>query len=320
MIELRRITRTFGGRGGVRDIDLTIADGELVAIVGPSGCGKSTLLSLIVGLDQPESGEIMMDGRDVTHLEPKQRDVALEFQSYALYPHLDVAHNIGFPLEIDRVGRAEIASRVKATAERLAIGHLLDRKPKQLSGGERQRVALARAIVRRPKTCLFDEPLSNLDPALRAQMRVQIRALHRELGSTFVWVTHDQGEAMTLADRVVVLREGRVRQIGPPREVYARPVDVFVASFFGTPPINLLENDTVGVRPEHVTIDRSPSEHPGSVVLIEPLAGEMWVTIDHQGKELTGRGDPSLALGDAAFAHWDAPSIVRFDASGTARP
>ncbi|MBI2393994.1 MAG: ABC transporter ATP-binding protein [Deltaproteobacteria bacterium] len=316
MIELERLTRTFDGRGGVRDVDLTVDDGEMIAIVGPSGCGKSTLLSLIVGLDAPTSGALRIDGRDATRLDPKQRGVALVFQSYALYPHFDVRRNIAFPLEIDRVGKAEIDARVRATAERLAIAHLLDRKPKQLSGGERQRVALARAIVRRPRVCLFDEPLSNLDPALRAQMRVEIRALHRELGATFVWVTHDQAEAMTLADRVVVLREGRVRQVGPPREIYARPVDTFVASFFGAPAINLMEGDTLGVRPEHVTVARSGDGVQGRVVLVEPLGAETWVTVDGGGARITGRGDPELTTGDAVVARWEASDVLRFDERG----
>jgi len=321
MIELQRLTRAFGGRGGVRDIDLGIEDGELIAIVGPSGCGKSTLLSLIAGLDAPDSGVIRIDGRDATALEPKERGVALVFQSYALYPHLDVSRNIGFPLEIARVPKAEIAERVRQTAERLAIGHLLDRRPKQLSGGERQRVALARAIVRRPRICLFDEPLSNLDPALRAQMRVEIRALHRELGATFVWVTHDQAEAMTLAERVVVLREGRVRQLGPPREIYAHPVDTFVASFFGAPTINLLEDQTIGVRPENVTVgsgglDRVEA-HEGRVVLVEPLGAETWITIDTGKERITGRGDPDLAIGERVFARWDPATSLRFRSDGT---
>ncbi|MGZ3423321.1 MAG: ABC transporter ATP-binding protein [Polyangiales bacterium] len=315
MIEIEKLTRTFDGRGGVRDIDLVIADGEMISIVGPSGCGKSTLLSLIVGLDTPESGQIRIDGRDAVGLEPKDRGVALVFQSYALYPHLDVHHNIAFPLEIERVPRAEIETRVRATAERLAIAHLLDRKPKHLSGGERQRVALARAIVRRPRVCLFDEPLSNLDPSLRAQMRVEIRALHRELGSTFVWVTHDQAEAMTLSDRVVVLRDGRVRQVGPPREIYARPVDTFVASFFGAPAINLLEEKTLGIRPESVAIDRKDGR-PGRVVLVEPLGAETWVTLESEGTRITGHGDPDFAIGDAAFARWEESAVMHFDREG----
>jgi len=314
MIKLEKLTRTFDGKGGVRDVDLEIADGELVAIVGPSGCGKSTLLSLLVGLDKPDSGKILIDGRDARDLEPKERGAALVFQSYALYPHFDVQRNIGFPLEIEKLPRAEIEARVKETAERLAIGHLLDRKPKQLSGGERQRVALARAIVRKPKICLFDEPLSNLDPSLRAQMRVEIRALHREMGATFIWVTHDQSEAMTLADRVVVLREGRVQQIGPPREIYARPVSAFVASFFGTPAVNLLDDNTVAIRPEKVAIAETGTLE-GRVVLVEALGGETWITIDGARGRITGRGVEDLALGDTAYATWDSADELRFPPS-----
>jgi multiple sugar transport system ATP-binding protein len=315
MITLEKLTRQFDGRGGVRDIDLEIKDGELLAIVGPSGCGKSTLLSLLVGLDKPESGRILIDGRDVRDVEPKQRGAALVFQSYALYPHFDVRRNIGFPLEIEGVARGEIETRVREVAERLAIAHLLDRKPKQLSGGERQRVALARAIVRKPRICLFDEPLSNLDPALRAQMRVEIRALHREMRATFIWVTHDQAEAMTLADRVVVLRAGRVQQIGPPREIYAKPNSTFVASFFGSPAINLLDDDTRGIRPERVTIARSGA-HEGRVMLIESLGGESWITLDGPRGRITGRGDPELAIGDTAFASWSEEDELRFDREG----
>lgn len=315
MITLEKVTRQFDGKGGVRDVELEIKDGEMVAIVGPSGCGKSTLLSLLVGLDKPESGRILIDGRDVRDLEPKERGAALVFQSYALYPHFDVRRNIGFPLEIEGVARSEIESRVREVAERLAIGHLLARKPKQLSGGERQRVALARAIVRKPRICLFDEPLSNLDPSLRAQMRVEIRALHREMGATFIWVTHDQAEAMTLADRVVVLRAGRVQQIGPPREIYARPNSTFVASFFGSPAINLLDDDTRGIRPERVTIGREGT-HEGRIVLIESLGGESWITLDGARGRITGRGDPELAIGDAAFASWREEDELRFDAEG----
>jgi len=313
MISLEKLTRTFDGRGGVREIDLEIADGELLAIVGPSGCGKSTLLSLLVGLDQPDSGKILIDGRDARDLEPRERGAALVFQSYALYPHFDVHRNIGFPLEIEKAPRSEIDARVKETAGRLAIGHLLDRKPKQLSGGERQRVALARAIVRKPRICLFDEPLSNLDPALRAQMRVEIRSLHREMGATFIWVTHDQSEAMTLADRVVVLREGRVQQIGPPREIYAAPNSTFVASFFGSPAINLLDN--IGIRPERVTIAREGT-HEGRVVLIEALGGENWITLDGARGRITGRGGADLAFGERAFASWDERDELRFDKDG----
>jgi multiple sugar transport system ATP-binding protein len=310
MIVLEKLTRTFDGKGGVRDIDLEIADGELLAIVGPSGCGKSTLLSLLVGLDKPDSGKLLIDGRDAIPLEPRERGAALVFQSYALYPHFDVRRNIGFPLEIEKTERREIDARVKETADRLAIGHLLERKPKQLSGGERQRVALARAIVRKPRICLFDEPLSNLDPSLRAQMRVEIRALHREMKATFIWVTHDQAEAMTLADRVVVLREGRVQQVGPPREIYAAPNSKFVASFFGSPAINLL--DGVGIRPERVTIAREGTRE-GKVVLIEALDGESWITLD---SGITGRGAEDLTIGDTAFGTWDAADELHFDADG----
>jgi multiple sugar transport system ATP-binding protein len=333
MIELRGIGKVYDDRSeraALSEIDLTIAEGEFVAIVGPSGCGKSTLLSILAGLEAPSVGTITIDGKPATDASPKERGVALVFQSYALYPHLDVRRNVAFPLEIEKRPKAEIAARVEETARRLSIGHLLDRKPRALSGGERQRVALARAIVRRPRICLFDEPLSNLDPALRSAMRAEIKALHEELsrdaGSTFVWVTHDQAEAMTLADRVVVLRAGHLRQVGPPREIYRRPADVFVAGFFGAPPMNFLDDQTRGVRPEDVDAglgDGPEGALSGRVILVEPLGAETWLTVDVPGiGPIVGRAPRDLEVGAArpsGWVRWSREAELAFGSDGRLR-
>ena len=227
------------------DVNLHVADREFVVIVGPSGCGKTTLLRLLAGLDDPTSGTIHIGDRNVHNVEPKDRDIAMVFQNYALYPHMTVFKNLAFGLKMRRTPKAEIAARVAETADLLGIGHLLDRKPGSLSGGEQQRVALGRAIVRTPAVFLFDEPLSNLDVALRNRMRLEIKELHRKLGATIVYVTHDQEEAMTLGDRIVVMNGGAVQQCGPPLEVYQRPANRFVAGFVGTPSMNFLQGTMV---------------------------------------------------------------------------
>ena len=289
---LDKITKSFGrGAPTIAGINLTIEDGELVTLVGPSGCGKSTLLNVIAGLEPATSGAVRIDDVDMTDRSPGDRDVAMVFQSYALYPHMTVRRNIAFPLENQRVARDEIDERVRQTAERLEIGHLLDRKPRELSGGQRQRVALGRALVRRPKAFLFDEPLSNLDASLRAQMRAEIKKLHEDLRSTFVYVTHDQAEAMTLSDRVVVLNDGVVQQIGRPREIYDEPANVFVAAFFGSPRINLVPPEVlgmsapragllVGLRPEHVEVAlEGPDGTRGTIYIVEPMGAETYVTV-----------------------------------------
>lgn len=228
------------GVAAVRDVNLTIADGELVVLVGPSGCGKSTLLRMVAGLEDLTTGEISLDGRVINGLREADRDVAMVFQSYALYPHLSVKGNIAFPLKIARVSREERERRVRAVAATVGLAHLLDTKPAQLSGGQRQRVAMARAIVREPRAFLMDEPLSNLDAKLRVEMRHQILELQRRLGTTMIYVTHDQAEALTLGDRVVVLRDGEVQQVAAPEAMYRQPANVFVARFVGSPPMNLL--------------------------------------------------------------------------------
>ena len=239
-LTLKNLRKSFGALEVIRGVDLEIDDGEFVVFVGPSGCGKSTILRMISGLDEASGGVIEIDGRDVTHVSPSKRELAMVFQSYALFPHLSVAQNIGFGLRLAKRPKAEIAERVQAVARTLQLHELLERKPRQLSGGQRQRVAIGRSIIRNPKVFLFDEPLSNLDAELRVEMRVEIARLHREIGVTMVYVTHDQVEAMTLADKIVVLRDGRVEQVGAPMELYRNPDNKFVAGFIGSPRMNFL--------------------------------------------------------------------------------
>ena len=236
---LKSVRKSFGSLEIVKGIDLDVRSGEFVVFVGPSGCGKSTLLRMVAGLEAVTSGAISIGGEDVTHVPPAQRGIAMVFQSYALFPHMSVAENISFGMRLARQPRELIDRKVNEVAQILQITHLLDRKPKQLSGGQRQRVAIGRAIIRNPKVFLFDEPLSNLDAALRVQMRLEISRLHADLGATMVYVTHDQVEAMTLADRIVVLNAGRVEQVGSPMELYERPANLFVAKFIGSPAMNL---------------------------------------------------------------------------------
>ena len=245
----------------IHGVNAEITDGEFIVIVGPSGCGKSTLLRMVAGLEEISGGEIRIGERVVNHLEPADRDIAMVFQNYALYPHMSVFENMAYGLKIKKLPAAEIRQRVDKAAAILELGHLLDRKPRQLSGGQRQRVAMGRAIVRQPQVFLFDEPLSNLDAKLRAQTRLEIQKLHRELGITSLFVTHDQVEAMTLAQRMIVMNAGRMEQFGTPEEVYSRPATTFVASFMGSPPMNLLNNApggrpgcTMGIRPEHIDL------------------------------------------------------------------
>ncbi|MDP1731610.1 MAG: sn-glycerol-3-phosphate ABC transporter ATP-binding protein UgpC [Devosia sp.] len=244
-VELRDVKKSFGSVKVIDRIDLVIEKGEFVAFVGPSGSGKSTLLRMIAGLETVTAGDILIDGQDVTFAEPSDRGIAMVFQSYALYPHMNVYDNIAFNLRLSRFGKPEIDARVKEAARILRLDELLARSPAQLSGGQRQRVAIGRAIVRNPKVFLFDEPLSNLDAALRVQMRLEIERLHRELGTTMIYVTHDQVEAMTLADRIVALDEGKIQQVGRPLELYARPGNQFVAGFIGSPKMNFLPGSVV---------------------------------------------------------------------------
>jgi multiple sugar transport system ATP-binding protein len=240
-ISLDRVTKTFGQVVAVDDVSLEIADGEFIVLVGPSGCGKSTLLRMIAGLEEVDEGQVFIGGKDVTELAPRRRDIAMVFQTYALYPHLTVRQNIGYGLKVRRTGKAETKRRVDEVAALLGLDGLLDRRPAQLSGGQRQRVAMGRAIVREPKAFLMDEPLSNLDAKLRVGMRASLAQLHARLGVTTVYVTHDQTEAMTLGQRVAVMRDGRILQVDTPQRLYAEPVDLFVAAFIGTPAMNLVE-------------------------------------------------------------------------------
>ena len=267
-ISLKNVVKRYGkGKSAlqvIHGVDADIADREFIVIVGPSGCGKSTLLRMVAGLEEISGGEIDIGGRVVNQLEPAERDIAMVFQNYALYPHMSVFDNMAYGLKIRKLPADEIRTRVDKAAKILELGHLLDRKPRQLSGGQRQRVAMGRAIVRQPQVFLFDEPLSNLDAKLRAQTRLEIQKLHRELGITSLFVTHDQVEAMTLAQRMLVMNAGVMEQFGTPEEVYHRPASTFVASFIGSPPMNLLKNAPggragaiLGIRPEHLDIGSS---------------------------------------------------------------
>ncbi|QDZ12846.1 ABC transporter ATP-binding protein [Devosia ginsengisoli] len=240
-VSLRNVTKSFGTTQIIKGVDVDIADGEFVILIGPSGCGKSTLLRMIAGLEEISSGDVIIGDRVVNEVASKDRDIAMVFQSYALYPHLTVRENMGFSLSLRKAPKAETDQRVNAAAETLGLEHLLDRYPRQLSGGQRQRVAMGRAIVRDPQVFLFDEPLSNLDAKLRVQMRVEIKALHQRLRTTTIYVTHDQIEAMTMADKIVVLKDGLVEQVGPPLDLYDAPANVFVAQFIGSPAMNILE-------------------------------------------------------------------------------
>jgi len=331
-VSFEKVTKAYKkGAPVLHDVDLTIASGELVTLVGPSGCGKSTLLNLIAGFERPSAGLVRIDGEVVNERSPKDRGAAMVFQSYALYPHLSVRENIAFPLDVAGVDRASIDARVAETAARLGLEALLDRRPRELSGGQRQRVALGRALVRRPRLCLFDEPLSNLDAALREQMRAEIKKLHEELGATFVYVTHDQTEAMTLSDRIVVLSGGKIQQVAPPREIYGRPANTFVAGFIGSPRINLVQpallgmtvsagrDALAGVRPQDVVVGAgAPPPHAaeGRVYLVEPTGSESWVTLEMSGARLVGRAAADFAArtGDAAWAAWEEDRVMLFDA------
>jgi multiple sugar transport system ATP-binding protein len=257
---LRGVCKSFGRATVIHDVDLSIRDGEFVVFVGPSGCGKSTLLRLIAGLEDISAGEILIDGQIVNDRTPKERGIAMVFQSYALYPHMSVFDNMAFGLEMSKRSRSEIDQRVRRAARMLQIEPLLERKPRELSGGQRQRVAIGRAIVRDPRVFLFDEPLSNLDAALRVQTRIEIAGLHRDTRATMIYVTHDQVEAMTLADTIVVLNKGRVEQVGPPLELYHRPANLFVAGFIGSPQMNFWTSEVLAANGRSVSV-RLPGGH-----------------------------------------------------------
>ncbi len=279
-----------GDAPAVDDFSLTVRDGEFLVLVGPSGCGKSTTLRMVAGLELPTQGKIFIGSRDVTYAAPKDRDIAMVFQNYALYPHMTVAQNMAFALKLRHVPKAEIKRRIESVAEALGLAPYLKRLPKALSGGQRQRVALGRAIVREPAVFLFDEPLSNLDAKMRVEMRAEIIRLHHRLKATMIYVTHDQTEAMTMGERIVVMNQGRLQQVAPPLEIYERPANTFVAGFIGTPPMNLLPPDvvdaahTIGIRPEHIRLERvdetsSAKGLYGRVDFCEPLGSETLVHI-----------------------------------------
>ncbi len=290
-LKLIGVAKSFGATRVLERVDLDVSDGEFIVLVGPSGCGKSTLLRCIAGLEIPTEGSVSIGGRDVTTAAPRDRDVAMVFQSYALYPHMSVRENMGFALKIARRSPGEIDAAVREAARTLELEPLLDRKPSQLSGGQRQRVAIGRAIVRKPSVFLFDEPLSNLDAALRLTMRVELKRLHKRMGTTMVYVTHDQIEAMTLADRLVVLDGGVAQQIGSPMQVHDEPENRFVAGFIGSPAMTFLEQlepgHIVGVRPQHVLLGEGP--HRATVDVLEPLGTETLVHLDLGGEHLVAR-------------------------------
>jgi multiple sugar transport system ATP-binding protein len=324
-LTLRGLRKSFGRTDVIKGVDLTVRDGEFVVFVGPSGCGKSTLLRMIAGLEDVTIGSVILDGEDVTGVAPAKRGMAMVFQTYALYPHLTVRDNMGLALRQAGVPRAEIARDVERASTMLALDAYLDRRPAELSGGQRQRVAIGRAIVRTPKLFLFDEPLSNLDAALRVATRIEIARLHRELGATMIYVTHDQVEAMTLADRIVVLRAGEVEQTGRPMELYNDPDNTFVAGFIGSPKMNFLKGaaigdraDTVGIRPEHLLISRSGGIS-GTVSHVEKLGGETLVYVRTESHGLlTVRlfGEHDFGVDEAVGLSPDGTRAFRFDASG----
>ena len=333
-ISMQSVEKRFGKTDVIRQLDLAINDGEFAVFVGPSGCGKSTLLRLIAGLEEVSSGTIQFDSQGVTALEPSERGVAMVFQSYALYPHMNVYDNMAFGLKLKKTDGKTIKERVQESARILQIEHLLDRKPKELSGGQRQRVAIGRAIVRKPRVFLFDEPLSNLDAALRVQMRLELKRLHRELGTTMIYVTHDQVEAMTLADRIVVLNGGKVEQVGSPLELYHNPANLFVAGFIGSPKMNFIAaelsecverrltvnlygdqrlffesfeaseagtihegmNVILGVRPEHVQLTKPEEVDLG----LSPLIGKV-IAVEHLGSEAYVHLDLDAEIIDGPF-------------------
>ncbi len=345
-VTLSNVRKSYGAVDIIHGVDLGITDGEFVVLVGPSGCGKSTLLRMIAGLETITGGDIKIGGRVVNDLDPKDRDIAMVFQNYALYPHMTVATNMGFSLEHRGGSKAEIAERVKWAADILSLSPLLERYPRQLSGGQRQRVAMGRAIVRDPQVFLFDEPLSNLDAKLRVVMRGEIKSLHQKLKTTTVYVTHDQVEAMTMADKIVVLNGGRVEQIGAPLDLYDRPANQFVAGFIGSPSMNFLSGTITaegfvaagivlplpeaarelgdrkavyGIRPEHFAVDETGV--PAEIILVEPMGSETQVTMKLGGTQVTGvfRERVALSPGATIRVRPDFANIHLFAADGGQR-
>ena len=346
-LELRNLAKSYGMVSVIEGINLDVADGEFVALVGPSGCGKSTILRMIAGLEDITEGDIYIGGDVVNELTPKERNIAMVFQSYALYPHMSVYRNMAFNLELAGRPRAEIDQRVRVAAKMLELEPLLERKPSQLSGGQRQRVAMGRAVVRNPSVFLFDEPLSNLDAKLRVQMRAEIKLLHKKVGVTSVYVTHDQVEALTLADRVVVLDKGIIQQAGSPMELYRQPANTFVAGFIGSPAMNFFaativagvpqtasgeafpfrpreklqegQAVTVGVRPEHFQRAGTGPGMAGPISIVEPTGGQTFVTVQLAGQPavVTISGDDTVNLGASLTLFTQPEQVYVFDgASG----
>ena len=327
-ITLDKVSKRFGDVEVIPPLDLTIEDGEFTVFVGPSGCGKSTLLRLIAGLEDTSGGQIRIDKQDATHVPPAKRGLAMVFQSYALYPHMSVRKNIAFPMRMAGIPVDEQNRRIDAAAKALNLTAYLDRKPGQLSGGQRQRVAIGRAIVREPAAFLFDEPLSNLDAALRVGMRLEISELHKRLETTMIYVTHDQVEAMTMADKIVVLQAGVIEQVGSPLELYHTPRNTFVAGFIGSPKMNLILGPeaakhgahTIGIRPEHIDVSTTEGTWSGVVKVSEHLGSDTFFHVYDTGltemMTVRARGEVGLRHGDRVFLTPREESLHRFDANG----
>ena len=323
-ITLKQVTKNFDEVNVIKPLDLEIKDGEFIVFVGPSGCGKSTLLRMIAGLEDTTSGNIEIDGIDATKTPPAKRGLAMVFQSYALYPHMTVRNNIALPLKRAKVSPAEIESKIANAAKILNLTDYLERKPGQLSGGQRQRVAIGRAIVRQPSAFLFDEPLSNLDASLRVNMRLEISELHKSLATTMIYVTHDQVEAMTMADRIAVFNAGIIEQVGTPLELYKNPVNKFVAGFIGSPKMNFIDApqnedanvSCIGIRPEHITLSTEQGTWAGTVGVIEHLGSESFLHIKIEGKgtvTVKADGDWRLKYGDSIYLSVPADKVLKFD-------
>jgi multiple sugar transport system ATP-binding protein len=328
-IALENVTKSFGNHTVIPPINLEIEDGQFVVFVGPSGCGKSTLLRLIAGLEDTSTGVIKLDGVDMTDSIPAKRQLSMVFQSYALYPHMTVYNNIAFPLKMANMEKSAIDAKVQDAARVLNLTDYLDRRPRNLSGGQRQRVAIGRAIVRQPKAFLFDEPLSNLDAALRVNMRLEISELHQQLKTTMVYVTHDQVEAMTMADKIVVLNAGHIEQYGTPMELYRTPANRFVAGFIGSPKMNFVDGaeaakfgaHAVGVRPEHLHVSRDKGTWKGIVAVAEHLGSDTFIYSNVEGMGLMtirAEGEEEYRPGDTVWLTPDPAHIYRFDKAGLA--
>ncbi|MFK8036099.1 MAG: ABC transporter ATP-binding protein [Hyphomicrobiales bacterium] len=343
-VSIKNLVKAYGKTEVLHGIDLNVADGEFVVLVGPSGCGKSTTLRMIAGLEEVTGGEISIGGRIVNNMEPKERNIAMVFQNYAIYPHMSVRKNIGFGLRTSKASKAEKAARINEVAEILSMTELLDRRPNELSGGQRQRVAIGRAMVRDPAAFLFDEPLSNLDAQLRQQMRLEIKKLHQRVGNTIIFVTHDQVEAMTMADRIVIMKDGHIQQVGTPFEVFHKPANTFVAQFIGAPSMNMIDgiisngkvhlkdgiqvplseqvkvaeaDVTLGLRPDDLLVTNEKGLFEGKVNVLEPLGTETLVYVSVGGQELiakaSGRTPPEL--GASVNLSVDPDNMHMFDKS-----